>query len=61
METITNTIDNALFGYNPAEFMPIRVDGEVANWDAFVVYKAQRAARNVGHLLSTVVEHIQAQ
>lgn len=58
MEQIKQTIDNTIYGYDPKEFMPIRVDGQVANWDAFVLYKAQRVARRAGHAIAAVVETI---
>ena len=42
MERITNTIDNTIYGYDPKEFMPIRVDGELANRNEFIAYKLKR-------------------
>lgn len=56
MEKLTNTIEQTIYGYDPSEFMPIRIDGEVANWDAFVAYKAKRAVRHLGHAVAKTFE-----
>lgn len=60
MEKLTNTIEQTIYGYDPKEFMPIRVDGHVANWNAFVMYKARRAARHISRFIGRAVETVQA-
>lgn len=41
---ITNTIKNKYYVYQPGEFLPILIDGELANRREFHAYKARRAA-----------------
>lgn len=40
-----NKIENAIYGYNPKEFLPIRVDGRLANRNKFVAYKISRLVK----------------
>lgn len=47
---ITNTVKNKYFTYVPGEFMPIVVDGELANKRAFHAYKLRRAHWKMTHL-----------
>lgn len=41
--------DSALYGYSPDEFLPVFEDGQLANRNKFIVYKAERAALQLGH------------
>lgn len=56
MSNITQTIENALYNYDPNEFMPVTVDGEIANWNAFALYKAKRVANHLGEFASQSVD-----
>jgi hypothetical protein len=56
IKNITQTIENKIYGYDPTEFMPIRYDGEVANWDQFAIYKAEKIAQAVGHFAARSFE-----
>jgi hypothetical protein len=47
-DLIINTFDR----YNPNEFMPIFVDGQLDNKNEFLIYKAKRAARIVSRQIS---------
>lgn len=42
MININNTIQNAIYGYNPDEFFPIYSGAELINKNAFLAYKAKR-------------------
>jgi hypothetical protein len=44
---IKNTITNKYYKYQPSEFMPIFIEGELANKKEFHWYKAKRAAGHV--------------
>jgi len=39
MKKIKQIIDHKLYSYNPREFMPIYMDGQLANKNQFVAYK----------------------
>lgn len=39
MKKLKQIIDDKLYSYNPREFMPIYMDGQLANRNAFVAYK----------------------
>src|SRR2546430_4070493 len=47
MESIKQTIDNALHNYNPDEFFPVFCDGRLDNRAEFVAYKAERAMEHM--------------
>lgn len=55
-QTINAKIDSTIFGYESGEFMPIRVDGEIANWDAFAIYKAEKVAQGIGRIARRTAE-----
>jgi hypothetical protein len=69
MTNIKTVIENSLYQYDQNEFMPVYVDGQLANKPEFVAYKAGRAAEHIGHALvsttrimgavgSAVLEHV---
>jgi hypothetical protein len=39
---IQNKFDQVIFGYVEGEFLPIKRDGRVANWDMFILYKLNK-------------------
>lgn len=41
MKHIIQKFDVIVYGYNPMEFMPIRVDGELSNRAQFIAYKTR--------------------
>jgi len=41
MNRIKQTIDTMLYSYNPREFMPIYMDGKLANRNQFILYKVK--------------------
>lgn len=43
-QIITNPIKNKFYTYVPGEFLPVYVDGHLANRHSFYTYKARRAA-----------------
>ena len=52
MKNIQNKLEQAIYGYEPSEFLPIRVDGQVSNWDQFAIYKAKRLFRKATSVIS---------
>lgn len=58
MLNITNTIENALYSYEPNEFLPIYVDNELANRRQFVAYKIGRAATPIYDKMLTLGKNI---
>lgn len=56
VQKIHNTIENAVYGYVPGEFMPVWYDGQLDNRNEFIAYKAKRAARALGHATLTVAQ-----
>ena len=50
-----NSIKNKYYQYKPGEFLPIYMDGELANRKAFHLYKAKKAITPViSRLLHTI-------
>ena len=45
--SIKQTVEQTLYGYDPTEFMPVRVDGELQNKGEFVAYKAEQLGEAV--------------
>jgi hypothetical protein len=45
MKNIQNKIEDVIYGYSPAEFMPIFRDGELANRREFIAYKLRSLVR----------------
>jgi hypothetical protein len=56
MNHITQTIENALYTYNPNEYMPIYEAGELANRSAFIAYKARRTIQHLGQSVAHAIE-----
>lgn len=54
------TIENALYSYDPNQYMPIYQDGELANRSAFIAYKLKRTAIHLGHAAGKAVQFTQA-
>lgn len=51
-----NIIQNTIYGYNPNEYLPVFVDGELANRNAFIAYKAKRAVIGLGSAAGKLLE-----
>ena len=47
---VKQTLEQAIYGYDPNEFMPIRDNGELQNKGEFVAYKAEQFGSAIGHL-----------
>lgn len=41
MKQIKQKFDSILYSYNPREFMPIYIDGKLANRNQFILYKVK--------------------
>ncbi len=56
MTNITQTIENALYTYDPNEYMPIYEAGELANRSAFIAYKMKRTMQHLGQAATAVAQ-----
>jgi hypothetical protein len=48
---ITQTLEQAIYGYDNTEFMPIYEGAEWVNKGAFIAYKIGRARQHVGEVM----------
>jgi hypothetical protein len=53
---VKQTLEQAIYGYDPTEFMPIRDNGELVNRGEFMAYKAGQLTEAVGHAAHTAFE-----
>ena len=51
-----NTIKNKYYTYEPNQFLPIYIDGALANRNEFHLYKLKRVARRAGHSLAVSID-----
>ena len=54
--TIRQTVENAIYAYNPDEFFPVFRDGELDNRGEFIAYKAEKLAGALGRAAHQAVE-----
>lgn len=53
-EALQNKFDQAVYGYDPNQYMPIYEDGELANRSAFIAYKLRRTGQHIAHAATLV-------
>lgn len=56
MNTLKQTVETMLYGYDANEYMPIWRDGKLDNRAEFIAYKAEQFAGVLGHLASWTLE-----
>jgi hypothetical protein len=56
MINLKQTIENAIYSYQPEEFLPIFYDGELDNKAEFVAYKAERTLKHLGNFAARTVQ-----
>ena len=52
MQKAINTIENAIYSYNPNEYFPVYRDGKLDNRADFIFYKLQKASDRFNKFMS---------
>lgn len=58
MKNIAQTIDKAIYGYERNDFLPIYIEGQWANRNEFIAYKAKRVLKFFGDLAYKGLERL---